>query len=180
MQQESVAISWLEVAVLAAVALAAVWFLFSNLNPLWRLWESWPRAFENLELHSKCDGLLRFGLPGSHWRFVEQSSHDEIAICKTSGSEEPNFELQVRTKRPSAAWVPEFERVAQLAIGDTGTLRSEPASNTFVLSCSDSARLVAVIRAVATSLGHNTQHRYRTFSEGPVDYNEVNEFYGLK
>jgi hypothetical protein len=169
MQQESVAISWLEVVVLAALALGGVWFLFSNLNPLWRLWESWPRALENLDLHSKCDGLLRFGLPGAHWRFVEQVTHDEIAILKTSESGESGFELRVRTKQPTATWVPDFERVAQLALGETGTLRSDPTSNTFALFCSDSARLVAVIRAAARALGHESQYRYRTFSDGPVD-----------
>ena len=170
----------MQIAVLAVASVATIWLLFSSLNPVWRLYESWPRTIDGLELHAKCDGLLRFGLPGAHWTFTERTSGDVISIVKTSPPGQGQFQLRINASTSPHGWKLVLDRGMTLALAGAGSAVAIQDSEAFHLSCSASARLEAVIRVAAKSLGHHPRCRYRTSSDGPVDYSEVDEYFGLR
>jgi hypothetical protein len=148
---------------------------FSDANPLWNYIEAWPRTLEDQDLASKLNGLIRFGLPGSRWKFVETESGDQLEFAKDSAAGESRIILTVLANGfPVALSEPLRDRLT-LALGSNDDI-DFPSDGNIILNCGQPARFEAVARAMATELGHLPNTKYRCSSRGPNDEGAIADF----
>ena len=149
---------------------------FSNLNPLWGLWERWPRILDKQNLHGKFDGLIRFGVPGARCSFTEVDTDSSFSFIKESPAGQTGVLLDVRANSLPVDLASLLERQSALALPAGACVAQGSAPGEFHLHGAESAELVAIAHKVAVALGHSSSSKYRCHTTGPNDAKAISEF----
>jgi hypothetical protein len=153
-----------------------VWKLFfSKFNPLWSYLEARPRTLKNQGLAAKFDGLVRFGLPDSQWRFAEMASRDEMSFVKNSAAGESRIVVEISSSRSTGTPSESFCDRIRLGLGPRGEAELLP-DGRLLVDCSDPDRLESVAHAIAADLGHASDAKYSCTSTGPTSNQAISKF----